>query len=159
MLPTPAFGAGLATGVTFPRLWQVAAWAHAWPVSETLADGAGGRISAWTGGAGICLGTSSEGRVAVLGCAGGSAGAIFAAGVRLDDPHSHVRPYLQAECTVGLRVRLTGAFFARVEVGAAAPIARDSYQFTDADGVVHEVFHTAVLVPLGRLGLEFRAPL
>ena len=159
MLPGAALGLGLATGVTFPRLWQVAAWAHAWPVSETLPHGAGGRISAWTAGAGVCVGTSREGRVAVLGCAGGSGGAIFATGVRLDDPRSDVRPYMQAECTVGMRVRLAGALFARVELGAAAPIARDSYRFTDAAGVAHEVFHTAVLVPLARLGLEFRAPL
>jgi hypothetical protein len=159
MLPRPAVGLGLASAVTFPQFWQVAAWAHVWPVSENLADGAGSRVSAWTAGAGICVGTASEGRVAVLGCAGGSGGAIFATGVRLDDPHSDVRPYLQAECTAGMRVHLAGSLFARVEVGAAAPIARDSYQFTDANGVFHEVFHTAVLVPLGRLGLEFRAPL
>ena len=159
MLPRVTLGLGLAGEFALPRLWQAAVWAHAWPTSQVVADGAGGRISAWTAGAALCLGTPSEGGLAVMGCAGASAGAISSSGIELDDPRTNVRPYVQGQSTVGMRIRVGGPVFVRIELGVAVPSSRDSYRFTGADGTVHEVFHSAAVIPLGRIGFEFRAPL
>ena len=158
MLPGAAIGIGFASDVTLPPFVQIAAWAHVWPESEALSDGVGGRLQAWTFGAGLCLGPPGRGVWAAFGCGGASGGAILANGVGLDQSRSHTRPYLQAEITVGLRLHLSGPLFARAELGGAVPLARDSYRYTDADGIVHEAFHSAAVVPLARLGFEFRAP-
>jgi hypothetical protein len=51
-----------------------------------------------------------------------------------------------------------GPLFARFELGAAVPVARDRYQYTQADGTVHQVFETAAVIPLGHVGVEVRVP-
>jgi hypothetical protein len=65
---------------------------------------------------------------------------------------------VQVEARAGLRIHAFGPVFARLELGAAIPVARDSYAFRGLDGLPHEVFHTAAVVPLARLGLEIRTP-
>jgi hypothetical protein len=158
MLPGLALGYGLDTEVAFPPLWHLAAWAHAWPISRALDDGSGGRLAAWTFGAGPCFGPTSREPWSFFGCVGASGGVVYASGVGLDVSHTSARPYLQGEVRAGFRVRIAGPMFARLEIGAGVPISRDSYQFTRADGLVQAVFRTADVVPLGRLAVEFRAP-
>jgi hypothetical protein len=158
MLPGLSVGFGLASDVAFPPYWHFAAWAHAWPTSEALDGGAGGRLAAWTFGLGPCLGHVGMERVAFFGCLGASGGVVYASGVGLAVPHSRSLPYVQGEVRAGLRVRLAGPAVVRVEAGLGLPIARNTYEFTDGAGAAHEVFRTAPLVPLGRLAVEFRAP-
>jgi hypothetical protein len=158
MLPGVVPGFGLATELSLPPVWHLAAWAHAWPFSQALDGGSGGRLTAWTFGAGPCLGPTAPAGVSFFGCAGASGGVVYASGIGLDLPHTSARPYLQAEVRAGLRVRVSGPMFLRLEGGLGVPISRDSYEFTDADGATHTVFKTAAVVPLGRLAVEFRAP-
>ena len=158
MLPGVSAGFGLATELALPPLWHLAAWAHAWPISEALDGGSGGRLAAWTLGLGPCVGPAAHESRSFFGCVGASGGVVYASGVGLDVSHTSSRPYLQGEVRVGFRMRLAGPMFARLEVGVGLPIARDSYAFTGVDGVSHPVFRTAPLVPLGRFAVEFRAP-
>jgi hypothetical protein len=158
LLPGVAPGFGLATEVAWPPLWHLAAWAHAWPFSEATDAGSGGRLVAWTFGAGPCLGSTSPTVVSFFGCVGASGGVVYANGVGLDLPHTSARPYVQVEVRAGLRVRIAGPMFLRLEAGLGVPIARDSYVFTRPDGTHQPVFETAAVVPLGRLAVEFRAP-
>ncbi len=158
MLPGVSVGFGLDTEVALPPVWHLAAWAHAWPISKVIDDGSGGRLAAWTFGAGPCIGPTAHEAWSFFGCVGASGGVVYASGVGLDESHTSARPYLQVELRAGTRVRISGPLFARLELGVGLPIARDSYQFTDADGVVHGLFRTAALVPLARLAVEFRAP-
>ena len=158
MLPGVAPGFGLSADLALPPLWHVALWAHGWPLSRALDGGVGGSLAAWTFGLSPCIGKTGPDAVSLFGCAGVSGGVIYASGVGLADSESHDRPYLQGEIRVGLRIHAYGPLYARVELGAAIPAARDSYVFRGADGVPHEVFHTAAVIPLGRLGLEIRTP-
>jgi hypothetical protein len=158
MLPGVAVGVGLASDVALPPYLHVSAWAHGWPTSQVLDGTSGGRLAAWTFGAGPCLGRVGAERVSLFGCVGASGGVVYASGVGLAVSYSHALPYLQGEVRAGLRVRIAGPAFARVEAGAGVPFAHDSYQFTDAHGVTHQLFQTAVVVPFARLAVEFRAP-
>jgi hypothetical protein len=158
MLPGVAAGVGLASDATIPPLWPVALWANAWPLSQTLQDGSGGQLGAWTIGMGLCPLTHARAGWAAFGCAGATGGAIYSNGIGLDVARSRVRPYAQAELRAGLRVRMGGPLFARFELGAAVPVARDRYQYTQADGTVHQVFEAAAVIPLGHVGLEVRVP-
>ncbi len=158
MLPGVAVGFGLATEIALPPLWHLAAWAHAWPVSKALEDGSGGGLSAWTFGAGPCIGLTGPLPLALFGCVGASGGVVYASGEGLEVAHTNSRPYVQGEIRAGLRMRLAGPIFLRLEVGAGVPIGRDSYRFTASDGTLHAVFETAPVVGLGRLAVEFRAP-
>jgi hypothetical protein len=161
MLPGVVAGFGLATEVAWPPLWHLAAWAHSWPISEALDGGSGGRLAAWTLGAGPCIGSAGHqapSSLSFFGCVGASGGVVYASGVGLYVSHTSSRPYLQGEARAGLRLRIAGPMFARLEVGVGVPISRDSYEFTGVDGVSRPVFRTAALVPLARFSLEFRAP-
>jgi hypothetical protein len=158
MLPRLAVGFGLATEAALPPLWHLAAWTHAWPISEAVDDGATvARFYAWTIGGGPCVGPAGREPRAFFGCAGVSGGVVYSTGAgRII--HTSLRPYMQAELRAGLRLRLDGPIFVRLEVGAGLPVARDSYYFTPANGVPKEVFRTAPVVALGRFAVEFRAP-
>jgi hypothetical protein len=158
MLPGVAVGFGLATEVALPPLWHLAAWAHAWPISKALDGGSGGGLSAWTFGAAPCIGPVGRQPLSFFGCVGASGGVVYASGEGLEVSHTSSRPYLQAEIRAGLRMRIAGPVFLRLEAGVGVPIARDSYQFTGTDGTSHAVFETAPVVALGRLAVEFRAP-
>jgi hypothetical protein len=158
MLPGLALGFGFSSDVAIPPHWHVAAWAHAWPVSEVLDDGSGARLAAWTFGAGPCLGTASGERWSIFGCLGAAAGVVYASGVGLEVSHSRALAYVQGELRVGIRGRLWGPLFLRLEGGAAVPATRATYEFTAADGLARDVFRTAAVVPVARLGVEFRAP-
>lgn len=158
MLPGVAFGFGLATEVALPPLWHLAAWAHAWPISEALDGRSGASLSAWTLGASPCIGPAAHEARSFFACVGASGGVVYASGVGLEVTHTSSRPYLQGEIRAGFRMRLAKPMFLRLEVGAGVPIARDSYQFTASDGVSHAVFRPAPIVALGRLAVEFRAP-
>ena len=81
MLPGIAAGFGLASDVAVPSFWHFSVWAHAWPVSEALDEGSGGRLGAWTFGAGPCVGRRGYPRVSFFGCAGVSGGLVYASGV------------------------------------------------------------------------------
>jgi hypothetical protein len=158
MLPGVAVGFGLATEAALPPLWHLAAWTHAWPISEALDGTSGGRLGAWTLGAGPCFGPASREPRAFFGCVGASGGVVYSSGVGLNVSYTKSLRYLQGELRVGFRLQLAGPMFARLEIGAGLPITRDSYQFTGADGVPHLVFRTAPVVALGRFAVEFRAP-
>ncbi len=158
MLPGVAVGFGLATEVALPPLWHLAAWAHAWPISKALDDGSGGGLSAWTFGVGPCVGPVGHQPLSFFACVGASGGVVYASGEGLEISHTSSRPYVQAEIRAGLRMRLAGPIFLRLEAGSGVPIARDSYRFTGTDGTSHAVFETAPVVALGRLAVEFRAP-
>jgi hypothetical protein len=158
MLPGVPVGFGLATEVALPPLWHLAAWAHGWPVSEALNGPSGGQFTAWTLGGGPCFGPTAREARAFFGCVGASGGVVYATGVGLDVRHTSSRPYLQGEFRLGVRMRLAGPLFVRLEIGAGVPVARDSYQFTGANGVSHLLFRTAPIVALGRFAVEFRAP-
>jgi hypothetical protein len=158
MLPGVSVGFGLASDVAFPPYWHFSAWAHAWPTSQALDEGAGARLAAWTFGLGPCLGHVGAERASFFGCLGASGGVVYASGVGLAVPHSRALPYVQGEVRAGLRVRLVGPALVRLEAGLGVPIARNTYEFTDGEGTAHEVFRTALLVPFGRVGIEFRAP-
>jgi hypothetical protein len=158
MLPGVAPGVGLSADLALPPLWHLALWADGWPLSRALDGGIGGSLAAWTFGLSPCVGKTGTVAFSFFGCVGASGGVIYASGVGLADSQSHDRPYLQAEARVGLRVHAFGPVFARFELGAAIPVARDSYVFRGLDGQPHEVFRTAAVVPLARLGLEIRTP-
>lgn len=158
MLPGVAVGFGLATEAALPPLWHLAAWTHAWPISEALVDGTTvGRLSAWTIGGGPCFGPAGRESWAFFGCVGASGGVVYSTGVGLI-AHTSLQPYLQAEVRAGFRARMAGPTFVRLEIGAGLPAVRDSYRFTPANGVAQLVFRTAPVVALGRLAVEFRAP-
>jgi hypothetical protein len=156
MLPGADVGIGLASEIAVPPLWPVALAFHAWPVSDALAGGSGGRLGAWTAGLALCPRPWASTAWEVLICGGGSAGAVQSDGVGLDVSSSHVRPYVQVEARAGARVRVAGPLFVRLEAGAGLPLARDAYTYTQADGSVREVFRTAAVVPLAHLALEVR---
>jgi hypothetical protein len=158
MLPGVAAGIGLVSEVTVPPVWPVALWIHAWPMSQALQDGSGGRLAAWTAGAGLCPLQLVRKTWALYGCAGATGGAIYSIGVGLDLARSNTRGYGQAEVQAGLRVRLGGPVFAGVEVGGAVPFARDSYSYVQSDGAVRDVFETAPVIPLGHARVEVRVP-
>jgi hypothetical protein len=158
MLPGFAPGFGLSADAAFTAAWHLAVWVHGWPVARTLEGSVGGEAAAWTFGLGPCLGTSNERAVSWFGCVGASGGVIYASGIGLVGGTPAERPYLQAELRGGMRVHVAGPLYARLEIGLAVPVARDSYVFKDGDGGVHEVFHTASVIPLGRLGIEIRTP-
>jgi hypothetical protein len=158
MLPGLATGVGFSSDVAFPRYWHVVAWAHGWPISEALDEGSGARLAAWTFGVAPCLGTSLHDRWSVFGCAGVSAGVVYASGIGLALSRSRSLGYAETELRAGVRLRLGGPFALRLEGGLAVPWTRATYTFTAADGAERPVFRTAAVVPLARLGLEFRAP-
>jgi len=154
MLPGVAFGVGLASTLRIDPLWPATIAVHAWPVSEAVEGGSGGRLAAWTFGAGVCPLTLAGSPFELFACAGGSGGAVTSTGVGLDVSHDNLRPYVQVEARAGVRVRIATSFAVRLELGAAVPIARDSYDFTAADGTRHEVFRTAAAMPLARAGFD-----
>jgi hypothetical protein len=158
MLPGIVPGFGLSTDVAWPPLWHLAVWAHAWPFSEVVDAESGGRLAAWTFGAASCVGPTAPIRLSLFGCLGASGGVVYASGVGLDVSHTSARPYVQGEIRGGLRARIAGPMFVRLEAGLGVPVSRDSYVFTGADSITRALFRTAAVVPLGRFALEFRAP-
>jgi hypothetical protein len=158
MLPGVVAGIGLASDVKIPPLWPLALWMHAWPTSQALQDGSGGKLGAWTAGGGLCPVAVARGTWALYGCAGVTGGAIYSSGVGLDIPHSTTRGYGQAELRAGLRVRVAGPVFAGLEVGGAIPFARDAYTYVQADGTARDVFQTAAVILLGHARIEVRVP-
>jgi hypothetical protein len=159
MLPGVAVGFGLATEAALPPFWHLAAWTHAWPISEALVGGTTvGRFIAWTIGGGPCFGPAGRQDRAFFGCVGASGGVVYSNGGDLRVPRTDSRTYLQGELRAGFRLRLAGPIFARLEVGAGLPLARPPYTFTGADGVTQQAFRTAPVVALGRFAVEFRAP-
>jgi hypothetical protein len=158
MLPGVAAGFGLASDVALPPYWHFAAWAHGWPTSQALDGTTGGRLAAWTFGAGPCWGHVGADRASFSGCLGASGGVVYASGVGLLVRYSHALPYVQGEVRVGVRLRIAGPAFARVEAGLGVPFARNTYQFTDAQGMTRQLFRTAPVIPFVRLAVEFRAP-
>jgi hypothetical protein len=158
MLPGIVPGFGLSTEVAWPPLWHLAVWTHAWPFSRAVDVESGGRLAAWTFGVGPCVGATAPASLSLFGCLGVSGGVVYATGVGLDVPRTSARPYLQGELRIGLRARIVGPMFVRLEAGLGVPVSRDSYVFTGADGIVRSLFRTAAVVPLGRLAVEFRAP-
>ncbi len=158
MLPGVTMGVGLATEVALPPFWHLAAWAHGWPASSAFDDGSGARLVAWTVGAGPCVGPAGHQPWSFFGCVGASGGEVYATGVGLAMAHTSARPYLQGEARAGVRMRIAGPLFVRLEAGVGVPMGRDSYAFTGADGALHTLFRTAAVVPLGRFAIEFRAP-
>jgi hypothetical protein len=158
MLPGINMGVGLAAEVALPPFWHLAAWAHGWPTSSAFDDGSGGRLAAWTVGAGPCVGPAGRELWSLFGCVGASGGVVSATGVGLAVARTSAHPYLQGEARAGLRVRIAPPMFARLEAGVGLPIGRDSYEFTGADGGSRVVFRTAAVIPLARFSIEFRAP-
>jgi hypothetical protein len=158
MLPGLAPGFGLSTDVAFTPWWHLAVWAHGWPAARALEGAVGGSAAAWTFGLGPCLGTSNARAVSWFGCVGASGGVVYAGSVGLVGASGADRPYLQAEARAGVRFHAVGPLYARLELGLAVPVARDSYVFEDTAGARHEVFRTAAVVPLGRFGIEIRTP-
>jgi hypothetical protein len=158
MLPGVAVGFGLESDIALPPLWHASIWAHGWPMSEVLAGSSGGRLAAWTFGLGPCISPFGHDRFGFFGCVGASGGVIYSSGVGLDLSLSRARPYWQGEARVGFRIRVAGPVYLRLELGLAVPAVRDSYAFHLANGAVNTVFQTGGVVPLGRLGVEFRAP-
>jgi hypothetical protein len=162
MLPGAAAGFGLATDLKIPPLWPIALRTHAWPVSQAIEGGSGGRLGAWTFGAGLCPLTltarSGKGDWGLYACVGATGGAIYSNGVGLDVTRDNTRPYLQVEVWTGLRLRIAGPLFAVVELEGAVPFAHDSYSYTQADGTVRDVFKTSPFIPLGHARVEVRVP-
>ena len=157
LLPGTAIGFGLASDVRIGSLWPVQVWGHTWPVSDALANGSGGSLGAWTFGLG--LGPAfSQGPWEVFGVAGASAGEVYSNGIGLTTALSHTRAYAEVELRIGARVRLVGPLFLRIDAGFGAPLARDRYEYTQADGTTLLVFQTAPVVPLLHFGMEIRAP-
>ena len=136
MLPGVAVGFGLATEAALPPLWHLAAWAHAWPISEALDGTSGGRLGAWTLGAGplhrACL-ARTPGLLRMCGRLG--RGGLLQRG----GPQRVVYEVAPVPAGRGFAWAFAcsspGPMFARLEVGVGLPITRDSYQFTGADGV------------------------
>jgi hypothetical protein len=158
MLPGVAVGFGLATEAALPPIWHLTAWTHAWPISSAALDGTSvGRVTAWTLGAGLCIGPAERAPRAFFGCAGASGGVVFATGVGLSANYTSLNPYVQGELRGGFRLRLAGPFYVRLEVGAGLPIP-ESYEIIDTKGNHRVVFQTAPVVGLGRFAVEFRAP-
>ncbi len=158
MLPGAAVGIGLASDVKIPPLWPIALQTHAWPVSQAIQGGAGGRLGAWTFGAGLCPLTFASRNWGLYACAGATGGAIYSNGVDLDVSRSNTRPYLQADVWTGIRLRIAGPLFAVVELEGAVPFAHDSYSYAQADGTVRDVFKTSPFIPLGHARVEVRVP-
>jgi hypothetical protein len=158
MLPGIATGIGLSAQADLPPFWPIGVWAHGWLPSNGLSQGSGGQMGAWTLGAALCPWTSAPGRWEVLACAGGSGGVVVSRGVGLDVQNSWMGPYAQAEVQAIVRVRIAAVFFARVGIGAAVPVVRHPFGYTQADGTTHEVFQTAQIVALGHLSIEIRLP-
>ncbi len=158
MLPGVVAGIGLASDIKIPPLWPLALWMHAWPTSQALQDGSGGKLGAWTAGGGLCPVALAKSTWSLYGCAGVTGGVIYSSGVGLDVPYSTNRGYAQAELRAGLRLRIAGPVFASLEVGGAVPFARDSYTYVLADGTARNVFQTAAVIPLGHVRVEVRVP-
>jgi hypothetical protein len=158
MLPGVATGFGLAADVTVPPIWPIAVWTNVWPISQALDERAGGRLQAWTLGAGLCPVAIARPSWEFFGCAGATGGAIDSSGVGINRPKDEAREYVQGELRAGFRVRLAGPLFLGLQPGAAVPFTRYAYQYALADGSVHEVFRTAPVVALGHATLEVRVP-
>jgi len=157
LLPGTSVGFGLASDVRIGSLWPIDLWAHTWPVSDAIANGSGGSLGAWTFGVG--LGPAfAQGPWELFGVVGASAGEVYSNGVGLSTALSHTRAYAQAELRVGARARLVGPLLLRLDAGFGAPLARDRYEYTQADGSTLLVFETAPVIPLLRFGVEIRAP-
>jgi hypothetical protein len=158
MLPGAAVGLGLASEITIPPMWPIALWTHAWLPSLALQGDAGGRLGAWTLGAGICPVAVTRRRWTFAGCLGASGGAIDSNGVDLDVPESKTLGFAEGEIRAGFRARIAGPFFAGVDLGAGVPFTRYAFHYTQADGTVHDVFHTAAVIPQAGARLEVRVP-
>jgi hypothetical protein len=158
MLPKASLGFGITTDVRIVPLWPVDLWTDLWPTSQTLRGGAGARFGAWTAGLGVCPLDLVGQAWALLGCLGATAGEILSSGVGLDVSASHTRAYAQFDLRVGTRLRIAGPLFAAVDLGAGVPLARDTYTYTQASGVVDDVFRTAAVIPFGHLAVEVRGP-
>jgi hypothetical protein len=158
MLPGAAVGLGLASEITIPPMWPVALWTHAWLPSLALQGDSGGRLGAWTLGAGICPVATTHRRWTFAGCLGASGGAIDSNGVDLDVPESKTLGFAEGEIRVGFRARIAGPFFAGIDLGAGIPFTRYAFHYTQADGTVRDVFHTAAVIPQAGARLEVRVP-
>jgi hypothetical protein len=161
MLPGLAAGIGLAGELRIGPLWPVAFWGHVWPGSEQLvqagAASVGGSLQAYTFGVGIGP-TYSQTAWELFACAGGSVGEVTSIGEGLTHNNPNKQTYVQAELRGGIRLRLIGSFFTRLDVGAGIPLIQDHYVYQAADATHVPVFHASTLVPLAHLGLEIRAP-
>lgn len=161
LMPGVATGIGLSADLAIPGYWHVAAWAHAWPFDQALDGTSGARLAAWTFGVGPCAGAAVGERASVFGCAGVTGGVIYAGGVGVDAPQNRSIATFEVEARVGARVRLAGPLLVRLEVGLAVPTIRASYVFSDptsGGSRDREVFRTAAVIPLARLGVEFQGP-
>jgi hypothetical protein len=158
MLPGVAVGLGLASEITIPPVWPILLWTHVWLPSQALDAGSGGRLGAYTFGAGLCPLSIEEPRWSVAGCLGGSAGVIDSSGVALDVAETQTRAFAEGEARAQVRVRVAGPVFVGLDIAAGLPVTRHAYRFTQADGTVHDVFQTAAVVPEAGARLEMRVP-
>ena len=159
VLPGVAVGFGLASTIRFGAFWPVALWSDFWPVSHSLKAGAGGGLSAWTAGAGLCpVHVAAGPTLEFLACLGATGGAIDSNGVGVDVPRSETKGYADAELRLGVGVHLAGPVFARVDVGGGIPFTRYAYRYTAPDGGTDQVFRTAPAIGIGHACLELRVP-
>jgi hypothetical protein len=160
MLPGLAAGIGLAGEVRIGTFWPAAFWGHVWPGSEATRDTGApvGTLQAYTFGVGIGP-IYSQTAWELFACAGGSGGSVTSSGEGLSIPKTNMRPYVQAELRGGLRLRLIGSLFTRLDVGAGIPLLRYPYVYTPPGGPPNvPVFQALPVIPLAHLGLEIRAP-
>jgi hypothetical protein len=161
MLPGLDVGFGLATGITLRPLWPAELSVHTWQTSDAFPGGggrSGGQIYAWTAGVAVCPQALARDRWQLFGCAGGRGGGLYSNGVGLDVVRANTRTHVQFELRVGLRLRIAGPLFFRLELGGAVPLVRYAYAFKQADGTPQQVFRMAEVITLGEVGLEVRAP-
>jgi hypothetical protein len=158
MLPGLYFGFGLIGEAEIARVWPIALSAHEWPVTRETAGASGGQLGAWTVGVAVCPTLLARATWQIFVCAGGSGGEVRSNGIGLLSAHDNARAFVEVDGQVGLRFRLAGPVAARLGWGAGIPIVRDTYAFFESDGSRHDVFRTAVAVPMGELAIELQSP-
>jgi hypothetical protein len=154
MLPGLSYGIGLVSETEIRPLWPIVLSAHEWPVSRATQGGSGGDLGAATFGAALCPGILTKRVWGIFVCAGASGGEITSRGVGLDHPRGDVRPYVQIEAQVGVRLRIATFVTARLGLGAGVPLSQDSYQFRSDTGNLQTVFRTSDAVLGSQVAIE-----
>lgn len=133
-LPGMALGAELELSARLASLRVVAVGALFTSQITRVADGGGGEFRFVLGGALVCGERPARG-LRALGCAGFELGQISAEGFGVSNPRSGTAPWRAIRLDAGLALPIGQDFALMARAGAAIPLTRPDFVFSDTQRV------------------------
>ena len=149
-LPNPGFGLGLGAALAWRRLLIIGEGAFLLSPEVRVANNSGGQFRLIVGAVLACL-DQRVGRVAILGCAGGEAGVVQAAGIGINHPRSQNVAWEAGRLELGLTGRLNTTVSLFIRAGAAIPWSRPTFTIDNDTLTVHRPAAATARVTVGAL--------